>query len=203
MYSILDCYSAALAGFKCANRWHSGCLTEDSTVRLHSCEKGTGCTLVQEKGLNEEPRVVWIIPILTRTTHGDIVPELGAGGGGTDLQKSHVVELNDPATTLQLMQLCSDKIVDKGARARALRNISKAASSPSRSIDLSNLDISILKDELSLGQLLALLALLNEDEHAGLCERGSMEGTKYSAASGAPRKILLPDKIVSLSLRSK
>ncbi|KAK4187205.1 protein artemis [Podospora australis] len=74
-----------LVGFMCGNTYHEGCLIDDDTVRLHSCEKGNYCKTVQESS------VVWIRPIITRT-NGQDVAELGVGGGGEDLEQE--VELD-------------------------------------------------------------------------------------------------------------
>lgn len=73
----------ALVGFMCGNTYHSGCLTLDQNVRLHSCEKGNYCPNVQ-KNLSS---VVWIQPIVTRLPNGQDIAELGVGGGGEDLER--------------------------------------------------------------------------------------------------------------------
>lgn len=71
--SFLAPEAAALVGHHFGNDFHSGCLTSDQSVRLHSCEAGTGCS-----GLNSTD-IVWITPILARTSHGLDIPEVGAG----------------------------------------------------------------------------------------------------------------------------
>ncbi|KAK7975285.1 major facilitator superfamily transporter [Apiospora arundinis] len=71
-----------LVGFSCANNQHDGCLTLDESVRIHSCEKGTACHIVQGKP------IVWIRPIVSRLPGGPEIPEVGIGGGGGDLERA-------------------------------------------------------------------------------------------------------------------
>lgn len=71
----------ALVGFMRGNSYHSGCLTLDENVRLHSCEKGNYCKTVRENP------IVQIHPVLTHLNNGEDLPELGIGGGGDDLER--------------------------------------------------------------------------------------------------------------------
>lgn len=73
--------AAALAGHMCGNTLHVGCLTTDTNVRLHSCEKGNYCSVV-----NTGP-VVWIQPIIAHLEDGYDQVEVGVGGGGRDLER--------------------------------------------------------------------------------------------------------------------
>lgn len=125
-----------LCGFKCGNRYQPGCLTDDASVRLHSCEKGTSCDVI------ESSPVVWITPIIIRASNGLNVPELGAGGGGGDLLQSHELDLSDTAAAFELVKLCSEKIADAQARSRTLSLISEAFTSSSKilCLDASELD---------------------------------------------------------------
>lgn len=63
-----------LTGYKCGNGQQLGCLTSDETVKLHSCEKGIKCSGIDD-------RTVWIRPIITRTSSGMEINEMGIGGG--------------------------------------------------------------------------------------------------------------------------
>ena len=76
----------ALVGFKCGNTYHPGCLTRDEKVRLHSCEKGNYCAVVQNSP------VVWIQPVVARLPDGEEVSEVGVGGGGDDLEREAELE---------------------------------------------------------------------------------------------------------------
>ncbi len=113
----------ALCGYKCGNRQQKGCLTSDQGVRLHSCERGTECS-----GIKSE-NVVWITPIITRTITGVDVPELGAGGGGGDLDQHHELELSDTAAVGRLINLCSDNIQDPHLLAKIISILSRAMTS--------------------------------------------------------------------------
>jgi DNA cross-link repair 1C protein len=76
----------ALVGFTCGNETHSGCLTCDENVRLHSCEKGNYCSTVR-KG-----PVVWIQPVVAHLDGEVDLLELGVGGGADDLQREAELE---------------------------------------------------------------------------------------------------------------
>ncbi|KAI1387852.1 Metallo-hydrolase/oxidoreductase [Hypoxylon trugodes] len=78
-----------LAGFTCGNNQHEGCLTLDENVRIHSCEKGTGCAVIKNKP------VVWIKPIVAHLRDGQDVDEVGIGGGGEDLIQRLSIGIED------------------------------------------------------------------------------------------------------------
>lgn len=77
-----------LGGYKCGNENKEGILTNDQTVRLHSCEKGTACSALNERD------VIWIQPIICRVEDNEIA-EVGIGGGGGDLTQNPVLELDE------------------------------------------------------------------------------------------------------------
>jgi len=87
-----------LAGYKVGNTDHSGILTLNNTVRLHSCEKGIKCSHLGDQ-------TVWIKPIITRTSSGQDICEIGIGGGGGDLNQRPEIELGSDAIIMQLMEL--------------------------------------------------------------------------------------------------
>ncbi|EPE10493.1 artemis protein [Ophiostoma piceae UAMH 11346] len=102
----LDAAAPGLVGFMCANTEHRGCLqTEDELVRLHSCEKATDyCDSVRTSS------VVWIRPIVCRYPRGQgEMAEMGAGGGGEDLNKEAELEISSQHKIDQLCQLLSKK----------------------------------------------------------------------------------------------
>ncbi len=86
----------ALVGFTCGNSPHEGCLTRDENVRIHSCEKGMGCSVMDNKP------VVWIRPIVTHLRDGRDVMEVGIGGGGEDLTEATTLSPEDIFDILQL-----------------------------------------------------------------------------------------------------
>ncbi|KAI9842483.1 MAG: hypothetical protein M1830_007800, partial [Pleopsidium flavum] len=118
----------ALCGYKCGNRYQAGCLTSDQSSRLHSCERGTECS-----GIKSED-VVWITPVITRTSTGADVPELGAGGGGGDLDQVHELELNDTGAVGRLMNLCSTNIRDPHQLSSIVSLLSTAMASDSKTL---------------------------------------------------------------------
>jgi DNA cross-link repair 1C protein len=89
----------ALSGFMCGNSPHPGCLTLDDSVRLHSCEKGTYCSVV-----NNAP-VVWIQPIVAHLPDGRDMVELGIGGGADDLEREAELDLFSPMEISAFLEL--------------------------------------------------------------------------------------------------
>ncbi|RYP37893.1 hypothetical protein DL767_002765 [Monosporascus sp. MG133] len=71
-----------LVGFTRGNSQQEGCLTRNEDARIHSCEKGTGCSVMAN--IHNKP-VVWIKPIVAHLKDGQDVVEVGIGGGGDDL----------------------------------------------------------------------------------------------------------------------
>ncbi|KAH6617994.1 beta-lactamase-like protein [Chaetomium sp. MPI-SDFR-AT-0129] len=86
-----------LVGFMCGNAHHSGCLTRDESVRLHSCEKGAYCTTIKNSP------VVWIRPIITHLPDGHDVAEVGVGGGADDLEREAELDHLSPDDVTSLM----------------------------------------------------------------------------------------------------
>lgn len=89
-FSYLTPEAPGLVGFMCGNTHQSGCLTGDETVRLHSCEKGNYCSTVKNSP------VVWIRPIITRLPDGQVLAEIGVGGGGDDLEMEAELDYLSP-----------------------------------------------------------------------------------------------------------
>ncbi|KAF2205330.1 hypothetical protein GQ43DRAFT_468290 [Delitschia confertaspora ATCC 74209] len=122
--------SAALCGFQNGNHFHPGILTpsphlpnggasSQKPVRLHSCEQGMGCPVMEQR-----KDAVHIIPIVNRV-NGTEIAELGAGGGKGDLDQTDELETADPETVGKLMQLCSAKINDQQSLSRVLTLLSE------------------------------------------------------------------------------
>jgi len=88
-----------LTGYKCGNTPQVGCLTSDHNVRIHSCEKGMHCAAINDD------KTVWIRPIVTRTTNGDEIAEMGLGGGGGDLTQRPELELDSGYLISQFLEL--------------------------------------------------------------------------------------------------
>lgn len=114
--------TAQLCGFQLANSRHQGCLTTDHEVRLHSCEKGTGCPLMKDK-----KNVVRILPIISRLPNGNEMHELGLGGGKGDLNQAHELEINDANVLRQFMEYCIAKIEDKDLLLRIFSSLNSTS----------------------------------------------------------------------------
>jgi len=87
-----------LAGYQCGNSNQIGCLTNDTSVRIHSCEKGLHCENVNQN-------TVYIRPIIARSRTGQELGEVGVGGGGGDLSRRPELELDDPYMIDELLGL--------------------------------------------------------------------------------------------------
>ncbi|THZ50528.1 hypothetical protein D6C90_02510 [Aureobasidium pullulans] len=137
------CYgpqTAPLVGYKLGNHEHPGCLTNSlEGVRIHSCERGTRCEVFQN------PRVIWITPIIVRHK-GHEIAEIGAGGGQGDLNQTHSLELYDQGTVQQLLMICRRVLqAQPDLRDQMTQWFSSLMKSGKESIDL---DLEILRDEI-------------------------------------------------------
>ncbi|KAJ4366421.1 hypothetical protein N0V83_008057 [Neocucurbitaria cava] len=99
----------ALCGFRNGNHIQPGCLTSRESVRIHSCERGMGCRVMDR---DTDAKVVHIIPIITRANGADIF-ELGAGGGKGDLDQKEELETGDTTDAAKLLELCAGFIDDE------------------------------------------------------------------------------------------
>lgn len=147
---------SALFGFQCGNRLQSGCLTDDPNVRLHSCEYDTGCPAL------DQGKVVYITPIIARSANGEVVPELGAGGGAGDLVQGHELELDSVQDILTLTKVCSEKIGDKNMRMKTLDFISDTLTCQKNSISLDALCLDVKMKSVTLVEFAQQLAKLVE-----------------------------------------
>ena len=93
-------------GFQCANQLKDGCLTSDQTVRLHSCEPGTKCPALSS------PETIFITPILSRHRDGQIIAEIGIGGGAGDLTRNDDSADLDHEKTKEMIKSCEEFIRD-------------------------------------------------------------------------------------------
>lgn len=77
-----------LVGCIVGNGLKEGCLTTDKSVRIHSCEKGMGCSAYGEDA------IVLIRPFIARGPDGVEIAEVGIGGGWGDLVPSYEVAMD-------------------------------------------------------------------------------------------------------------
>lgn len=150
----------ALCGFQFGNHRQAGCLTRDDSVRLHSCEHGTQCST-----LENSRKVVWIIPVISRSREG-IIPELGAGGGGGDLMQIHELELADTQAYYQLFELCRSHIKDHELLDQTIRLVQDALRSRRRTVALNQLDSSLTEDAIPLKSFAHLLSKVAIQENS-------------------------------------
>ncbi|KAE9975912.1 hypothetical protein BLS_002356 [Venturia inaequalis] len=101
-----ECREAAqLVGFQLGNTRGGGCLTSSTKTRIHSCERGSGCAVI-----DNNPNVVRIVPIITRMSNGDEMHEMGIGGGKGDLDHVNELDISDSSTLGALMHHCATRI---------------------------------------------------------------------------------------------
>lgn len=115
-YIHLSPEAPALTGFTCGNRFQSGLLTSDETVRLHSCEKGTRCSAMVEG------HVVFITPIVAHLSATSDMAEVGIGGGAGDLEQKEELILG-PDDARSLFQRCDSSNFSKSPVANGLQSM--------------------------------------------------------------------------------
>ncbi|KAL5339089.1 hypothetical protein BJX70DRAFT_364961 [Aspergillus crustosus] len=178
--------SPSLCGFELGNRIVPGCLSEDANSRIHSCEPGVHCSVASSE------KAVYITPIVSRTTKGSDIPELGAGGGLGDLYQIHELELPDQSSLALLEQLCSEKIHDPRALSRAKEALSEAFRSTSKALSLDGYG---MKDahEMHLEELVNVLSRGRLSEESNLLENSKTSaGIIDRSGKPLPRTIRFP-----------
>lgn len=149
--------AAALCGFQNGNRIQPGCLTSLENVRIHSCERGMDCAVMDQ---DAEAKVVHIIPIITRAS-GIEIEELGARGGKGDIDQKEELETGGMAELRKLTELCACSIPDKALLCKVLARLQEALAGNDGKLDL---ELQLQKasaesqDGLSLPTLISALA---------------------------------------------
>ncbi|KAI3222875.1 hypothetical protein DTO012A7_8429 [Penicillium roqueforti] len=141
----------ALCGFELGNRAVTGCLSNDESSRIHSCEPGVSC--LAARGTN----TVYIVPIVNRTTGGAEIPEVGAGGGIGDLYQTHELELPDESTLVELEKLCLKHVQDKKALSQIRGALMDAFQSRKKALSLDTYGVKE-EGEISLKNLVTALS---------------------------------------------
>lgn len=147
----------ALCGFRNGNHTQSGCLTSQSSARIHSCERGMGCRVMDE---DTDAKVVHIVPIVTRL-NGAEVAEIGAGGGKGDLDQKEELETGHVADVGKLMELCAKQIKDEALLSRVLALLQTALDEGKGNIHLNaalQKESQNSEDDLSLHTLVSVLS---------------------------------------------
>lgn len=140
-----------LCGFELGNRAVTGCLSNNESSRIHSCEPGVSCSAARG------PNTVYIVPIVNRTTGGAEIPEIGAGGGIGDLYQTHELELPDEFALAELEKLCLKHVQDKEALSQIRNALLDAFRSRKKALSLDTYGV---KDEgeISLKNLVTALS---------------------------------------------
>ncbi|KAF2868824.1 beta-lactamase-like protein [Massariosphaeria phaeospora] len=160
----------ALCGFRNGNHIQPGCLTSRPNVRLHSCELGTGCSVMDH---DKDAKAVHIIPIVTRA-NGLEIAELGVGGGKGDIDQKEELETGDVGDIGHLMELCAKTIEDQELLSKVLALLQKALDESDGKLDLGT-DFQSKwqdsEDELSLQALVSVLSSHASKEDEGIVEK--------------------------------
>lgn len=172
--------ASALCGFELGNRFVPGCLSDDKSARIHSCEPDLPCSMARSK------KTVYIEPIVSRLQDGSQLPEVGIGGGAGDLYQVHELELPDRIALEELDKLCLERIHDNQVLSLTREALFEAFRSKSKKLSLDSYGMKDDQD-IPLEKLVTILA------------RGHM-GDKHLSASMHDRAgHQLPNKIVCLS----
>ncbi|KAL8709652.1 MAG: hypothetical protein Q9220_005592 [cf. Caloplaca sp. 1 TL-2023] len=176
---------AALCGFLFGNHIQAGCLTNNASVRLHSCERGSKCNT-----LEQSRSVVWITPLVNRSEDGDF-PEIGAGGGGGDLSRTHELDLTDSHAVKELMKLCENQIGDDQSLTATLSLVAEASLSLRQTLSLNVYDPSFTENAIPIGNLARLLhdtakqqVSLDQPERIPLVTLSQRNSTAIGAGKG-------------------
>ncbi|KAF1926194.1 uncharacterized protein M421DRAFT_94059 [Didymella exigua CBS 183.55] len=149
--------AAVLCGFRNGNHMQPGCLTSSENVRIHSCERGMGCSILDR---DTDASIVHIIPIISRS-NGIEIAESGAGGGKGDLDQKEELETGDVAATGRLMELCAQSINDPELLSEVLKVLQYALTTGSASVDVGlqmQKESQVSEDSLSLQRFVAALS---------------------------------------------
>jgi hypothetical protein len=149
--------AAALCGFRNGNHMQHGCLTSSETVRIHSCERGMGCSVFDK---DTAAKIVHIIPIISRS-NGIEIAELGAGGGKGDLDQKEELETADIAAIGKLMDLCAQSISEPELLSKVLKMLQYALTTGSASVDFGlhlQRESQVSENDLSLQKFVAALS---------------------------------------------
>ena len=172
--------ASALCGFELGNRFVPGCLSDDESARIHSCEPDLPCSVARFK------KTVYIEPIVSRLQDGSQLPEVGIGGGAGDLYQVHELELPDQIALEELDKLCLERIHDNQVLSLTREALFEAFRSKSKKLSLDSYGMKDDQD-IPLEKLVTILT------------RGHT-GDKHLSASMHDRAgHQLPNKIVCLS----
>lgn len=149
--------ASALCGFKNGNHHQPGCLTSSPDVRIHSCERGMGCPVMDQ---DTDAKIVSIVPIITRANGAEIA-EIGAGGGKGDLDQKEELEAADVTIIGKLMELCANTLKDEDLLSKVLARLQEALEDGKGTVDLGQSlqkESQANEDDLTLQSLVSVLS---------------------------------------------
>ena len=170
--------AAALCGFRNGNHVQPGCLTSSENVRIHSCERAMGCTILDN---DTDAKIIHIMPIISRS-NGVEIAELGAGGGKGDLDQREELETGDLAAMGNLMELCAKSINDPELLSKVLWLLQHALSTASGSMDFGlqlQKESQVGEDDLSLQKLVTALSSNASKKHSDQTEPRRNETIRF------------------------
>lgn len=171
-----ECREAAqLVGFQLGNTRGGGCLTSSTKTRIHSCERGSGCAVI-----DNNPNVVRIVPIITRMSNGDEMHEMGIGGGKGDLDHVNELDISDSSTLVALMHHCATRIYNREDLLRVNAFLLKACQESQR--------LELEEEKMSLDELVDMLV-----RHSASAAENTQQKDAVNAA--ATDQALLPKTI--------
>lgn len=148
--------------------------------------------------------MVYIIPIISRSTTGQVIPEVGAGGGARDLDRSHDLRLDNlkAEEVDKLIQLCTNKVITSEARLRIVDVISKAIASKNKAVSLDALKPEIGENTMPLDNLVQLLAGLADQKDGAILSKSDLNTRRMSNTrkTRTSQGELLPRNIVCLPI---
>jgi hypothetical protein len=164
-----DNESVALTGFTLGNSRLPGCLTDDKTARIHSCEPGLDC----HSQIKKTGNVVWISPIISRLTDGSEIRELGAGGGWRDLYPKAQLKMEDNANIAQLLAFCASYADGEEIRSKIVQAIWQPRVGHDLSMILDEVDEVKVEDDdsIKLEDFMTLLSRRFKETHSPIPER--------------------------------
>ncbi|KAJ2970057.1 hypothetical protein NQ176_g8363 [Zarea fungicola] len=171
--SYFDPLAPALTGYTCGNARLPGCLTSNTHVRLHSCEKGNICSVASQ------PNVVKIQPIVAHLADGTDLVEAGVGGGGNDFQRDAELGYLSP----QDLQMLQDVLQNMGEENEGLFKSLVAAAASGRDLRL-GLAIESFGDEFTATLETMFATLAQNKKHRS--------GSSTPQATDLPRVIRFP-----------
>ena len=173
--------ASALCGFELGNRFVPGCLSDDESARIHSCESDLPCSVARSK------KIVYIEPIVSRLQDGSQLPEVGIGSGAGDLYQVHELELPDQIALEELDRLCLERIHDNQVLSQTREALFEAFRSKSKKLSLDSYGMKDDQD-IPLDKLVTILS------------RGHTGDKNLSASMPDRPGHQLPSKIVCLSV---